>query len=96
MIKNIIILVLGYFVWLAYIAEAHAANKENQYCNIETTLVRTVDQNGNTINEKNEEMDKNNNGSILIKFAIFIKIPPPLDEKIIESSNFSLFFKNSA
>ena len=31
-------------------------------------------------------MDKNNNGSILLKFAIFIKIPPPLDEKMIESS----------
>ena len=58
MIKNILILVLGYFVWLAYFDKAHSANQENQYCNIETTLIRTVDENGNTINEKNEEVVK--------------------------------------
>ena len=51
MIKNIIILVLGFFVWLAYFDEAHSANQENQYCDIKTTLVKTVDKNGKTINE---------------------------------------------
>ena len=55
MIKNIIILILGFFVWYAYIDEAHSVNQENQYCDIKTTLVRTVDENGNTISEKNEE-----------------------------------------
>jgi len=55
LIKNIIILILGFFVWYAYIDEAHSVNQENQYCDIKTTLVRTVDENGNTISEKNEE-----------------------------------------
>ena len=55
MIKNIIILILGFFVWYAYIDEAHSVNQENQYCDIKTTLVRIVDENGNTISEKNEE-----------------------------------------
>ena len=55
MIKNIIIFILGFLVWFAYIDEAHSVNQEDQYCNIKTTLVRTVDENGNTISEKNEE-----------------------------------------
>ncbi len=62
MIKNILILVFGYFVWLAYFDEAHSANQENQYCNIETTLIRTVDENGNTISQKNEEVVKCDDG----------------------------------
>ena len=56
MIKNIIILILGFLVWFAYIDEAHSVNQEDQYCNIKTTLVRTVDENGNTISEKNKEI----------------------------------------
>ena len=56
MTKNIIILILGYLVWFAYNDEAQSANQENQYCDIKTTLIRTVDENGKTISEKNEEI----------------------------------------
>ena len=56
LIKNILIIVLGYFVWLAYFDEAHSANQENQYCDIKTTLVKTVDINGKTISEESKEI----------------------------------------
>ena len=56
MIKNILIIVLGYFVWLAYFDEAHSANQENQYCDIKTTLVKIVDKNGKTISEESKEI----------------------------------------
>jgi hypothetical protein len=56
LIKNIIIFILGFLVWFAYIDEAHSVNQEDQYCDIKTTLVRTVDENGNTISEKNKEI----------------------------------------
>ena len=62
MIKNIIIIVLGYFVWLAYFDEAHSANQENQYCDIKTSLIRTVDENGKVISEKNQEIVECNDG----------------------------------
>ena len=53
MIKNIIIIVLGYFVWLAYFDEAHSASQENQYCDIKTTIVKTVDK---------DDVPRNTNG----------------------------------
>ena len=62
LIKNIIIIILVYFVWSAYENEAYSANQENQYCNIETTLIRTIDENGNTIDERNEEVVKCDDG----------------------------------
>ena len=62
MIKNIIILILGTLVWFAYTEEAYSANQEDQYCDIKTTLIRTVDENGNIINEKNEEVVKCDDG----------------------------------
>ena len=62
MIKNIIIIVLGYFVWLAYFDVAHSANQENQYCDIKTSLIRTVDENGKVISEKNQEIVECNDG----------------------------------
>ena len=55
MIKNIIILILATLVWFAYTEEAYSVNQENQYCDIKTTLVKTVDKNGKVISEKNEE-----------------------------------------
>ena len=55
MIKNIIILILGALVWLAYTEEVYSANQEDQYCDIKTTLIRTVDEKGQVISEKNEE-----------------------------------------
>ena len=62
MIKNILILVLGYFIWIAYFDEAHSANQENQYCDIKTTLIKTVDKNGKTINEESKEIVECNDG----------------------------------
>ena len=62
MIKNIIILILSALVWFAYTEEAYSANQEDQYCDIKITLVRTVDENGNIINEKNEEVVKCDDG----------------------------------
>ena len=62
MIKNIIILILGTLVWFAYTEKAYSANQEDQYCDIKITLVRTVDENGNIINEKNEEVVKCDDG----------------------------------
>ena len=56
MTKNIIILILSFIVWFAYNDEAHSVDQEDQYCDIKTTLIRTVDENGNTISEKNEEI----------------------------------------
>ena len=56
MIKNIIIIVLGHFVWLAYFDEAHSASQENQYCDIKTTIVKTVDKDGKTVNEESKEI----------------------------------------
>ena len=56
MIKNIVIIVLAYFVWSAYEDGAYSANQENQYCNIKTTLIRTLDENGNLISEENKEV----------------------------------------
>ena len=55
MIRNIIILILVILVWFAYIEEGYTADQDNQYCNINTTLIRTIDQNGNIINEQTEE-----------------------------------------
>ena len=62
MIKNIIILILGTLVWFAYTEKAYSANQEDQYCDIKTTLVRTVDENGNIIIKKNEEVVKCDDG----------------------------------
>ena len=42
--KATLLLMLGFLVWFAYIDEAHSINQENQYCDIKTTLVRTVDE----------------------------------------------------
>ena len=62
MTKNVIILILGYLVWFAYNDEAQSANQEHQYCDITTTLIRTIDKNGKTISEKNEEIIECNDG----------------------------------
>tara|TARA_B110000263_G_C15084059_1_gene407690 strand:+ start:254 stop:598 length:345 start_codon:yes stop_codon:yes gene_type:complete len=55
LIKNIIILILSALVWFAYTEEAYSVNQEDQYCDIKTTLIRTVDEKGKVISEKNEE-----------------------------------------
>ena len=56
MIKNIIILILGFLVWFAYTEDALPANQENQYCDIKTTLVQTINKNGKVINEESKEI----------------------------------------
>ena len=71
MTKNIIILILGFIVWFAYNDEAHSVNQENQYCDIKTTLIRTVDENGNTISEKNVEIVECDDGVNMFKYLFF-------------------------
>lgn len=56
MTKNIIILILGFLVWAAYSDEANSASQENQYCDIKTTLVKTVDKDGKVINQESKEI----------------------------------------
>ena len=73
MIKNIIIIVLGYFVWLAYFDEAHSASQENQYCDIKTTIVKTVDKDGKTVNEESKEIVECDDGVSLF-LLVFILI----------------------
>ena len=62
MIKNIIILVLGFLVWFAYTEDALSTNQENQYCDIKTTLVQTIDKSGKIINEESKEIVECNDG----------------------------------
>ena len=58
MIKNIIIIVLGYFVWLAYFEVAHSTIQENQYCDIKTKLNRLDDEYIIIIDKKNQKIIK--------------------------------------
>ena len=54
MTKNLIIIVL--FVLLYFSNSSKSLSKEqNQYCNIETTLIKTVNENGELIKEETEE-----------------------------------------
>ncbi len=62
MIRNLLIIVLGYLVWLAYFDQAHSKNQENQYCDIKTKLIKTFDDNGKVISEKNLEVVECNDG----------------------------------
>ena len=62
MIKNIIILILGFLVWFAYTEDALSTNQENQYCDIKTTLVQTIDKSGKIINEESKEIVECNDG----------------------------------
>ena len=54
MIKNIIIFVLGFLVWVAYSNEAYSKNNSSS-CNLLTKITRIVDKNKNTIDEKIDE-----------------------------------------
>ena len=76
MIKNIIILILSALVWFAYTEEAYSANQEDQYCDIKTTLIRTVDEKGKVISEKNEETVQCDDGYLFLPKKSRLKKPP--------------------
>ena len=55
-IKLIALVVLTLIIVLTYINKAEAGGPwSDQYCNLETTTIRIVDQNGIVIDEKTEE-----------------------------------------
>ena len=51
-------------MWLAYFDQAHSKNQENQYCDIKTKLIKTFDDNGKVISEKNVEVVECNDGTL--------------------------------
>ena len=55
MIKNFIIMVLAALLYFSNSSKSYSNNYEDQYCDIETTLIRTVDKEGNIIDETTEE-----------------------------------------
>ena len=107
MIKNIIIIVLGYFVWLAYFDEAHSASQENQYCDIKTTIVKTVDKDGKTVTEESKEIVECDDGvshflqdagmsSNLLQIAsIYIPEPPTAIITLYFSKSLLIIFRTS-
>jgi len=90
MIKNLLIIVL--FVLLYFSNSSKSLSKEqNQYCNIETTLIKTVNENGELIKEETEEKVVFNDGvkNILKEAGIadscnFFTYQIPLGGKLVE------------
>ena len=62
MIKNIIIIILVASIYLGNSSKSYSNTNDNQYCNIETTLIRTVDENGLILKETSEEKVVCNDG----------------------------------
>lgn len=54
MIKNIIIFVLSFLVWVGYSNKSYS-NNNSSTCSIITEITRIVDKNKNTIDEKIDE-----------------------------------------
>ena len=62
-IKLIALVVLTLGIVLTYINRAEAGGPwHDQYCDVETTTIRIVDQAGNVIEEKTEEKPKKRHG----------------------------------
>ena len=55
MLKNLIILILAFLVWLSYFSKSHSTEQHNQYCDIKTTFVKTINKEGKLIKEETEE-----------------------------------------
>ena len=56
LIKTVAPVVLTIVIVLTYISRADAGGPwSNQYCNIETETIKTIDQNGNLVNEETKE-----------------------------------------
>ena len=61
MIKNLLIIVLS--ILLYFINSSKVISKEqNQYCNIETTLIKTINEKGELVKEETEEKVVCNDG----------------------------------
>ena len=61
MIKNLVIIVLSILLYFSNSSKG-ISKEQNQYCDIETTLIRTVDKEGNIIDETTEEKVVCNDG----------------------------------
>ena len=90
MIKNLIIIVLLVLLYFSNITES-VSKEQNQYCNIETTLIKTVNENGQLIKEETEEKVVCNDGvkNILKEAGIadscnFYTYQIPLGGKLVE------------
>ena len=90
MIKNLIIIVLLVLLYFSNITES-VSKEQNQYCNIETTLIKTVNENGQLIKEETEEKVVCNDGvkHILKEAGIadscnFYTYQIPLGGKLVE------------
>ena len=90
MIKNLIIIVLLVLLYFSNITES-VSKEQNQYCNIETTLIKTVNENGQLIKEETEEKVVCNDGvkNILKEDGIadscnFYTYQIPLGGKLVE------------
>jgi hypothetical protein len=63
-IKLIALVVLTIIIVLTYINKANAGGPwHDQYCDVETTTIRVVDQSGNVIEERTEEKVTCNDGA---------------------------------
>lgn len=62
MFKNLIIIILAFLIWLSYFSKSFSSEQSNQYCDIKTTLIKTVDKEGNIIDETLEEKVVCNDG----------------------------------
>ena len=63
-VKLIALVVLTLIIVLTYINKAKAGGPWiDQYCDVETTTIRVVDQSGNTIEERTEEKVTCNDGA---------------------------------
>ena len=90
MIKNLIIIVLLVLLYFSNISES-VSKEQNQYCNIDTTLIKTVNENGELIKEETEEKVVCNDGvkHILKEAGIadscnFYTYQIPLGGKLVE------------
>ena len=90
MIKNLIIIVLLVLLYFSNISES-VSEEQNQYCNIETILIKTIKENGELIKEETEEKVVCNDGvkHILKEAGIadscnFYTYQIPLGGKLVE------------
>ena len=90
MIKNLLIISLSILLYFSYNSKG-LSKEQSPYCNIETTLIKTINQNGELIKEETEEKVVCNDGvkHILKEAGIadscnFYTYQIPLGGKLVE------------
>ena len=61
MIKNLVIIVLSILLYFSNSSKG-ISKEQNQYCNIETTLIKTINEKGELVKEETEEKVVCNDG----------------------------------